>query len=139
MAPTEVLAEQHAAEVRRLVDGLEVPDPSTLDGAAPAAGGPAHQPHRRPPSGPRSIAGLADGTVDLLVGTHALLTDQVVFPSLGVVVIDEQHRFGVEQRAALRDKGRGDDGAGTRSRPAGHDGHARSPAPRPWSSSATST
>ena len=50
--------------------------------------------------------GLRDGQVDLVVGTHALLTDEVRFHSLGVVVIDEQHRFGVEQRAALRDKGR---------------------------------
>ena len=52
-------------------------------------------------------AGLADGSVDILIGTHALLTDEVGFRSLGVVVIDEQHRFGVEQRAALRAKGRG--------------------------------
>ncbi|HEX3980463.1 MAG TPA: helicase-related protein, partial [Acidimicrobiales bacterium] len=57
-------------------------------------------------------AGLAQGTVDILIGTHALLTDQVEFRSLGVVVIDEQHRFGVEQRAALRAKGRGADGSG---------------------------
>jgi ATP-dependent DNA helicase RecG len=56
--------------------------------------------------------GLADGTVDILIGTHALLTEKVAFSSLGVVVIDEQHRFGVEQRAALRDKGRGADGTG---------------------------
>ena len=60
----------------------------------------------------RIDAGLADGTVDILVGTHALLTDEVAFASLGVVVIDEQHRFGVEQRAALRAKGRGEDGTG---------------------------
>jgi ATP-dependent DNA helicase RecG len=50
-------------------------------------------------------AGLADGSVDMLIGTHALLTEQVGFKALGVVVIDEQHRFGVEQRAALRGKG----------------------------------
>jgi ATP-dependent DNA helicase RecG len=49
-------------------------------------------------------AALAAGEVDLLIGTHALLTEQVTFASLGVVVIDEQHRFGVEQRAALRGK-----------------------------------
>jgi ATP-dependent DNA helicase RecG len=52
-------------------------------------------------------AGLEDGTVDLLVGTHALLTDAVTFGSLGAIVIDEQHRFGVEQRAILREKGSG--------------------------------
>jgi len=53
----------------------------------------------------RILAGLADGTVDLLIGTHALLEEQVGFQALGMVVIDEQHRFGVEQRAALRGKG----------------------------------
>src|SRR5205085_17181 len=53
----------------------------------------------------RMLAGLADGTVDLLIGTHALLEERVAFRALGVVVIDEQHRFGVEQRAALRGKG----------------------------------
>jgi ATP-dependent DNA helicase RecG len=51
------------------------------------------------------LAGLADGGVDLVIGTHALIQDAVVFHSLGVVVVDEQHRFGVEQRAALRTKG----------------------------------
>jgi ATP-dependent DNA helicase RecG len=50
-------------------------------------------------------AGLAGGEVDILVGTHALLTEAVEFEDLGVVVVDEQHRFGVEQRAVLRDKG----------------------------------
>ncbi len=53
----------------------------------------------------RIQAELLDGSLDLVVGTHALLTDNVRFRSLGVVVIDEQHRFGVEQRAALREKG----------------------------------
>jgi ATP-dependent DNA helicase RecG len=53
-------------------------------------------------------AGLASGSVDILIGTHALLTEQVAFKSLGAVVIDEQHRFGVEQRAVLRTKGAGD-------------------------------
>jgi ATP-dependent DNA helicase RecG len=52
--------------------------------------------------------GLAEGTVDILIGTHALLTEAVAFKSLGCVVIDEQHRFGVEQRAALREKGPGE-------------------------------
>ena len=50
------------------------------------------------------LAGLADGSVDIAIGTHALIQDAVDFSSLGVVVVDEQHRFGVEQRAALRDK-----------------------------------
>jgi ATP-dependent DNA helicase RecG len=111
MAPTEVLAEQHGAEVRRLLDGLTVPDPSTLEGRRPIR---TALLTNKTGAGERAAlhAGLADGTVDLLIGTHALLTEQVAFRSLGVVVIDEQHRFGVEQRAALRAKGRGDDGSG---------------------------
>ncbi len=111
MAPTEVLAEQHAAGVRTLLDGLTVPDPSTLEGRRPLRIGLLTN---KTGAGDRSVlhAGLADGSVDLLIGTHALLTDAVSFRSLGVVVIDEQHRFGVEQRAALREKGRGDAGTG---------------------------
>jgi ATP-dependent DNA helicase RecG len=50
------------------------------------------------------LAGLADGMVDIVIGTHALIQDAVDFASLGAVVVDEQHRFGVEQRAALRSK-----------------------------------
>jgi ATP-dependent DNA helicase RecG len=111
MAPTEVLAEQHATGVRSLLDGLWVPDPSTLDGRRPLRT--ALLTNKTPARERAALhAGLAEGTVDLLVGTHALLTDQVGFHSLGVVVIDEQHRFGVEQRAALRAKGRGADGTG---------------------------
>jgi ATP-dependent DNA helicase RecG len=111
MAPTEVLAEQHAEEVRRLLSGLSVPDAGTLEGHRPL--GVALLTNRSTASERKLIhAGLADGTVDILIGTHALLTDQVAFASLGVVVIDEQHRFGVEQRAALRAKGRGEDGSG---------------------------
>ena len=111
MAPTEVLAEQHAAEVRRLLDGLSVSDARTLEGRRPLR---VALLTNKTSAGERTSIheGLADGTVDLLIGTHALLTDKVAFSSLGVVVIDEQHRFGVEQRAALRDKGRGADGTG---------------------------
>jgi ATP-dependent DNA helicase RecG len=111
MAPTEVLAEQHAEEVRTVLAGLTVADPATLEGRRPvrvvlltSRSGAAERTAIR--------AGLSDGTVDILIGTHALLTDDVSFSSLGVVVIDEQHRFGVEQRAALRAKGRGADGTG---------------------------
>src|SRR5207302_6329761 len=49
--------------------------------------------------------GLRDGSVDILIGTHALIEEGIEFKSLGAIVIDEQHRFGVEQRAALRGKG----------------------------------
>jgi ATP-dependent DNA helicase RecG len=105
MVPTEVLAEQHYMAVRSLTDGLTVADPSRLDGDRPV--------HVALLTNRTTAAervrlhrGLRSGEVDLVVGTHALLTDGVRFHSLGVVVIDEQHRFGVEQRAALRDKGR---------------------------------
>ena len=111
MAPTEVLAEQHAAGVGRLIEGLSVPDPATLTGTRPVT---VRLLTSR--TGARERAelhrGLAEGTVDLVIGTHALLGEDVAFASLGVVVIDEQHRFGVEQRAALREKGRGPDGTG---------------------------
>jgi ATP-dependent DNA helicase RecG len=104
MAPTEVLAEQHFAGVRELLDGLEVPTrgeslftdrPLRVELLTNRVGGA----DRR-----RVLGGLADGTVDLVIGTHALIQEGVDFRSLGVVVVDEQHRFGVEQRAALREK-----------------------------------
>src|SRR4029078_12767163 len=63
-------------------------------------------PNGTTPTNRRKLAAaLGTGEVDLLIGTHALIEDAVAFRSLGVVVIDEQHRFGVEQRAALRAKG----------------------------------
>ncbi|MDP9073660.1 MAG: ATP-dependent DNA helicase RecG, partial [Actinomycetota bacterium] len=104
MAPTEVLAEQHHLGVRALVAGLEVDDDRTLSGRRPLA---VELLTNRTTAAERTRlhARLADGTVDILIGTHALLTEQVAFRALGVVVIDEQHRFGVEQRAALRQKG----------------------------------
>ncbi|MDQ6836885.1 MAG: ATP-dependent DNA helicase RecG [Actinomycetota bacterium] len=105
MAPTEVLAEQHYAAVSALLDGFTVPSSegqlfegrplqvTLITNRTPAA--------RRV----RLYAQLAAGDIDIAVGTHALLTERVAFAQLGVVVIDEQHRFGVEQRSALRDKG----------------------------------
>jgi ATP-dependent DNA helicase RecG len=106
MAPTEVLAEQHAAGVRRLLDGVTVPDPDNLFGDRPLR---VELLTNRVGAADRReiLAGLADGTVDLVIGTHALIQEGVAFRSLGAVVVDEQHRFGVEQRAALRDKGTG--------------------------------
>jgi ATP-dependent DNA helicase RecG len=105
MVPTEVLAEQHHMAVRALADGLTVPDTDRLGGDRPVA---VALLTNRTTAAERTRLrdGLRTGTVDVVVGTHALLTDDVQFHSLGVVVIDEQHRFGVEQRAALRDKGR---------------------------------
>lgn len=108
MAPTEVLAEQHFFNVRALVQNLMVGDPATLMGERQVR---IELLTNRTTAKERTKlhAGLQAGEVDILIGTHALLTDVVLFNSLGVVVIDEQHRFGVEQRAALREKGR--DGA----------------------------
>lgn len=104
MAPTEVLAEQHHGGIRLLLAGLTVPSEQTLFADRPLS---VALLTGRTPASERTkiLAGLAEGSVDILVGTHALLTESVTFHSLGSVVIDEQHRFGVEQRAALRDKG----------------------------------
>jgi ATP-dependent DNA helicase RecG len=104
MAPTEVLAEQHFVGVSRLLDGLQVPDPDNLFGDRPLRvellTGRVTGEKRR-----AVLAELAAGTIDIVIGTHALIQEGVQFNSLGVVVIDEQHRFGVEQRAALSQKG----------------------------------
>jgi ATP-dependent DNA helicase RecG len=107
MAPTEVLAEQHHLSLRRYVEGLNVPDERTLMGERPLR---VELLANRVTGAERKriLAELAAGTVDIVVGTHALIQDRIEFHSLGVVVVDEQHRFGVEQRAALRDKGTGE-------------------------------
>ena len=104
MAPTEVLAEQHSATVMALLEGVTVPAPESLFQDRPLRV--ALLTNRVTGAERRDVlAGLADGTVDVVIGTHALIQEGVRFASLGVVVIDEQHRFGVEQRAALRAKG----------------------------------
>jgi ATP-dependent DNA helicase RecG len=104
MAPTEVLAEQHAVTVMALLEGVTVPAPESLFQDRPLKV--ALLTNRVTGAERRELlAGLADGTVDIVIGTHALIQEGVRFASLGVVVIDEQHRFGVEQRAALRAKG----------------------------------
>ena len=104
MAPTEVLAEQHFVGIQQLVRDLQVPDPQNLFGDRPLRvellTGRVTGEKRR-----QVLSDLASGGVDIVVGTHALIQDGVDFNSLGVVVIDEQHRFGVEQRAALSQKG----------------------------------
>ncbi len=111
MAPTEVLAEQHAITVRELLAGVSVPAPESLFEDRPLRI--VLLTNRITGSERREVlAGLADGSVDLVIGTHALIQEGVRFHSLGAVVIDEQHRFGVEQRAALRAKGE-EGGAGT--------------------------
>ncbi|MBA3302297.1 MAG: ATP-dependent DNA helicase RecG, partial [Acidimicrobiia bacterium] len=103
MAPTEVLAEQHHLSIGTLLAGLTVPDPDSLLAERPLRV--SLLTNRTTASGrTRLAAGLSDGSVDVVIGTHALIEDAVAFRSLGVAVIDEQHRFGVEQRAALRAK-----------------------------------
>jgi ATP-dependent DNA helicase RecG len=96
MAPTELLAEQHAETMRAWASACTPPlRVELLTGSTPRA-------HRA------SLVALASaGEVDLAIGTHALLSEGVGFAALGLVVIDEQHRFGVAQRARLRDKGDG--------------------------------
>ncbi|MFM7950770.1 MAG: ATP-dependent DNA helicase RecG [Acidimicrobiaceae bacterium] len=104
MAPTEVLAEQHFAGVKKLLEGLLVPDENNLFGdrqlRVELLTSRITSERRR-----ELLRDLANGGIDILIGTHALIQEGVEFASLGVVVIDEQHRFGVEQRAALRNKG----------------------------------
>ncbi len=105
MAPTEVLAEQHYLGSLRLLDGLTVPATGSLLAERPVRV--ELLTNRTTAAERRRIAkGLADEEVDILVGTHALLYGDAAFTRLGVAVIDEQHRFGVEQRALLRGKGR---------------------------------
>ena len=88
MAPTEILARQHYATFTRMLAGMNV-RVAILTGASKTK-------ERR-----EALAGIADGSIHLLIGTHALIEDKVQFANLGFVVIDEQHRFGVEQRARL--------------------------------------
>jgi ATP-dependent DNA helicase RecG len=94
MAPTELLAEQHFASLSRLMQGSDV-RMALLTGATAAA------------DRAGLLGALERGEVDIVVGTHALLTESVRFQSLAVAVIDEQHRFGVAQRGRLREKGAG--------------------------------
>lgn len=88
MAPTEILARQHFATISRMVEGVGV-KVAILTGSSKAR-------ERR-----EALEGLISGEVNILIGTHALIEDKVQFSNLGFVVIDEQHRFGVEQRARL--------------------------------------
>ena len=88
MAPTEILARQHFATISRMHEGIGV-KVAILTGSSKAR-------ERR-----AALEGVADGSVRILIGTHALIEERVKFSNLGFVVIDEQHRFGVEQRAKM--------------------------------------
>ena len=105
MAPTEVLAEQHYLGISKFLDNLIVEDSTTLLGDRPLQ---VDLLTNRTSSVDRKRInrGLEDGTVDFIIGTHSLIQESVSFNSLGAVVIDEQHRFGVEQRASLKEKNR---------------------------------
>jgi ATP-dependent DNA helicase RecG len=96
MAPTETLAEQHFATLERLLAGAGLPSVALLTGSTPAARRREHLGH------------LAGGQLELVVGTHALIEEDVRFAGLALAVVDEQHRFGVCQRAALDARGPGD-------------------------------
>lgn len=97
MAPTEILAEQHFESISRTLANqdirVELLTGSVIGGDRDAM-----------------LARLEEGKIDILIGTHALLTEHVRFNSLAVAIIDEQHRFGVEQRAVLRTKGEDEGG-----------------------------
>lgn len=122
LAPTEVLAEQHLRSVLDILGDMAAPENSDADKSAagsaegaPAGSGEEHGRVRvrllTASMGTRAkrkvLQELADGTAQIVIGTHALLSDEVSFHDLGLVVVDEQHRFGVEQRDGLR----GTDGA----------------------------
>lgn len=94
MAPTEVLARQHFANISKYLAGTGVRCELLIGSVTKAARRPIHE-------------GLRDGSVGIIIGTHALIEDDVIFKNLGLAVIDEQHRFGVEQRAKLWSKGSG--------------------------------
>ena len=97
MAPTEILAEQHWRNFSDWFRPLGI-EPAWLSGSQKAAA-------RRD-----ALSAIANGRAQLVIGTHALFQEGVEFDNLALVVIDEQHRFGVHQRMALRDKGIGKDG-----------------------------
>ena len=94
MAPTEVLAHQHFANITKYLAPTGVKAALLTGSTGVAARREIH-------------AGLQDGSIGLIVGTHALIEDTVVFKSLGLAIVDEQHRFGVDQRAKLWSKGAG--------------------------------
>lgn len=92
MAPTEILAEQHLKNAKKVLEPLGI-RVALLTGKSKAV-------ERR-----ELLGNLAEGKIDLLIGTHALIEDEVQFKNLGLVIVDEQHRFGVEQRGLLKNKG----------------------------------
>lgn len=116
LAPTEVLAEQHLRSVLDILGDMAAPEDSDADDSAEGVpSGSGEEPGcvrvrlLTASMGTRAkrkvLQELADGTTQIVIGTHALLSDEVSFHDLGLVVVDEQHRFGVEQRDGLRGTG----------------------------------
>lgn len=97
MAPTEILAEQHYLNFSQWFEPLLGPQGLTISWLSGKVKGKARQ---------QALSEIADGTARIIVGTHALFQDEVEFNNLGLAIIDEQHRFGVHQRLALRAKGK---------------------------------
>ena len=87
MAPTEILAEQHYLSLKEMLKPLGI-DPVLLTGSLTLS-------EKR-----KKLYHILQGDIKLVIGTHALIQDEVIFRNLGLVVIDEQHRFGVKQRLA---------------------------------------
>jgi ATP-dependent DNA helicase RecG len=131
MAPTEVLATQHAISVAALLEGVGAIEVLDLDPAGSGApDGQGSLLEELPPAHPeqeggsityalltaavtgkdraRVVSGIAEGSVDLVIGTHALVQEAVSFADLTLAVVDEQHRFGLHQRMALKGKGDGE-------------------------------
>ena len=92
MAPTEILAEQHYQNAKRLLEPLDV-SVGLLTGSLKSS------------EKKETLRKLQGGEIDLVVGTHALIQEDVHFEQMGLVIVDEQHRFGVHQRTALKEKG----------------------------------
>jgi len=95
LAPTQILAEQHYRGISQLLGQLTRPDGAPVN-VALLTGRVTGQTREE------VLAGLADGSIDIMVGTTALIQEGVEFTNLGLIIVDEQHRFGVEQRGALR-------------------------------------
>ena len=92
MAPTEILATQHYINLKKFLEKTDV-NIALLTGSTPKK------------EKTEIYAGLADGSIHMVIGTHALIQDEVTYSNLGLVITDEQHRFGVHQRANLQNKG----------------------------------
>lgn len=95
MAPTEILAEQHFINIRKMTSGLGLKTTLLTSNSR----------NRLVPGEAKPAAEISSGTAHIIIGTHSLIQEQIKFKNLGLAVIDEQHKFGVVQRADLRKKG----------------------------------